>query len=579
MSNKLDQIQIPVPCPTDWEEMAGNDRVRYCAECKKNVYNLSKMTRHEAEALIATKRGDLCTRIVRNPDGTILTETLPAILPADGRRASPVAAALVTAIIGLSPNVVAHTSSVMHNPATGYALESKANRAIKDSQGATATVAGAVFDTSGALIHTATVRLINSNTGEERTFSTSEDGKYSFAQVEAGTYAVKADAAGFATAQLQDITVQQGEQCRVDVTMKPAFAVLGGAIATPVFTLRRLYDNSELVVVARASKSVRVNAEGEAKLMKTRLQVASTHKGAQGARTIDLYHWVYGEEDEIYSRGGNLLLFLRSRRDELRASKQGYELIDSQRGIKELPEADLQTYLQRIAELDSIMSKETPDREEIVEWLVRCAEHPATRWDGVYDLELNAETLAEDEIDTNTEETEETEEAEEPIAESESEPAEEVVEEEATEAEPEDEDPSEELFARLLTAAQKERLSQALFNVQTITEVDIQLIELVRRWDDGRLIPFLLSHLRQMEANPPRVAEQIIGPIANWLEDEEVIEAFDRYTKNVSYADEGEENDASEDVAGRKGGWAEARRNRGDMLREFITLVETKIKK
>ena len=273
-----------------------------------------------------------------------------------------------------------------------------------------------------------------------------------------------------------------------------------------------------------------------------------------------------------------MLLFLRSRRDELRASKQGYELIDSQRGIKELPEADLQTYLQRIDELAAITSKGEPDREEIVEWLVRCAEHPATRWDGVYDLQLNAETLAEDEIDTNTEETEE---AEEPIAESESEPAEKVVEEEATEAEPDDEDPSEELFARLLTAAQKEQLSQALFNTQTISDVDIQLIDLVRRWDDGRLIPFLLSQLRLMEANPPRVAEQIMGLIANWFEDEAVIEAYDRYTKNVSYVDEGEEveNDESEDVAASKTGWAEARRNRGDMLRAFITLVETKIKK
>jgi hypothetical protein len=134
--------------------------------------------------------------------------------------------------------------------------------------------------------------LINSSTGEERTFSTSEDGKYSFAHVEVGTYAVKADAAGFATAQLQDITVQQGEQCRGDVIMNLAFAVLGGDIATPVFTLRRLYDNSELVVVARASKSIRVNAEGEAKLMKSSLQISSTDKGAQGARTIDLYSGV-----------------------------------------------------------------------------------------------------------------------------------------------------------------------------------------------------------------------------------------------------------------------------------------------
>ncbi|HEX5734324.1 MAG TPA: carboxypeptidase-like regulatory domain-containing protein [Blastocatellia bacterium] len=578
MSNKLDQIQIPVPCAADWEEMAGNDRMRYCAGCKKNVYDLSKMTRIEAEALIATKRDGLCARIARNPDGTILTEALPAIMPADGRRASPVAAALVTAIIGLSPNVAAHTSSVMHNTAPGYALGAGVKSPKQDSQGATATVAGIVTDKNGDLLQVAIVRLINTSTGQERTTAITQDGRYSFAQVEVGTYSMKANASGFATVELHDITVQLGEQTRVDLAMGIMLEPVnqGGLVAMPVYPLRRLYDKSELVVVARPGKSVRIETKGEARLMKTLLQVSSTHKGAEGVRKIDLYHLVYGDNDEIYDRGGNLLLFLKRRQGEQKGSKQGYELIDSARGVKELPEADLQTYIQRIDELAAITSKGEPDRAEIVEWLLRCAEHPATRWDGVYDLEINANVLAEDETDISTEETEE---AEEPVAESDSEPAEEVVEEEDAESESDDEDPGKELFARLLTAAQKERLSQALFNVQTITESDIRLIDVVRYWDDGRLIPFLLSQLKQEEANPPRVADQIMNSIANWLEDAEVMGAYDRYTKNVSYVDEGEAIDESDDLDAGKVGWAEARRNRGDMVREFIKLVESKIKK
>jgi hypothetical protein len=214
---------------------------------------------------------------------------------------------------------------------------------------------------------------------------------------------------------------------------------------------------------------------------------------------------------------------------------------------------------------------------------VRCAEHPATKWDGVYDLELNAETLAEDEIDTNKEETEETEEADESIAESESESAEEVVEEEATEAEPEDEDPSEELFARLLTAAQKERLSQALFNVQTITEVDIQLIDLVRRWDDGRLAPFLLSQLRRMEADPPYEAQELIRFLTVLLEDEAVEEASRHFRENISYLDkradqEAEPGEEAEDTATLNAFNDAVRQNRSEMLRRFIAVVESKLK-
>ena len=37
----LDQIKIASPCSADWERMEGTDRVRFCAECKKNVFNLS----------------------------------------------------------------------------------------------------------------------------------------------------------------------------------------------------------------------------------------------------------------------------------------------------------------------------------------------------------------------------------------------------------------------------------------------------------------------------------------------------------------------------------------------------------
>jgi hypothetical protein len=46
----LDQIKIASPCSATWEQMVGNDRVRFCAECKKKVFNLSAMTRRDADS-------------------------------------------------------------------------------------------------------------------------------------------------------------------------------------------------------------------------------------------------------------------------------------------------------------------------------------------------------------------------------------------------------------------------------------------------------------------------------------------------------------------------------------------------
>jgi hypothetical protein len=57
--------------------MIGDERVRFCAHCAKNVYNLSALPRHEAEALLLEKEGKLCVRLYKRADGTVLTSDCP----------------------------------------------------------------------------------------------------------------------------------------------------------------------------------------------------------------------------------------------------------------------------------------------------------------------------------------------------------------------------------------------------------------------------------------------------------------------------------------------------------------------
>lgn len=60
--NLLDRVRIGTPCQTDWEAMRGDERVRFCGQCEKHVYNLSQMTCQQAEALIRKTNGKLCAR-------------------------------------------------------------------------------------------------------------------------------------------------------------------------------------------------------------------------------------------------------------------------------------------------------------------------------------------------------------------------------------------------------------------------------------------------------------------------------------------------------------------------------------
>ncbi|MGZ3438637.1 MAG: hypothetical protein ACXVDD_03950, partial [Polyangia bacterium] len=69
----LESLRIATPCSADWDEMAGDERVRFCGKCEKNVYNLSAMTREAGEALVREKEGRMCVRMYQRADGTVLT--------------------------------------------------------------------------------------------------------------------------------------------------------------------------------------------------------------------------------------------------------------------------------------------------------------------------------------------------------------------------------------------------------------------------------------------------------------------------------------------------------------------------
>jgi hypothetical protein len=73
----LEEIRIAEPCNADWERMAGDERVRFCDGCRKNVYNLSAMNRTEAEDLVREMEGRLCVRFYQRRDGTVLTDNCP----------------------------------------------------------------------------------------------------------------------------------------------------------------------------------------------------------------------------------------------------------------------------------------------------------------------------------------------------------------------------------------------------------------------------------------------------------------------------------------------------------------------
>jgi len=70
----LEVLDVAEPCTQDWNAMTGDEKRRFCGECRLHVHDLSAMTRNEANDLLGGAEGRVCVRFYRRPDGRVLTQ-------------------------------------------------------------------------------------------------------------------------------------------------------------------------------------------------------------------------------------------------------------------------------------------------------------------------------------------------------------------------------------------------------------------------------------------------------------------------------------------------------------------------
>ena len=361
------------------------------------------------------------------------------------------------------------------------------------------------------------------------------------------------------------------------IIIAASFAATRIALACPEAPpqpLRTLYTKSDRIVVARAGESAVVQVEVQdtfkISLVCTTLHVSSTIKGEGEEPIIYVYHWIWGEDEDIagvFKEGDNLLVFL-DRREE----GHGYQVDNQRYGVKKLSDAELKVYLQRIDELASIMQQEKPDKARIVEWLVRCAEEPVTRWEGVVELSMSNDVMLEqEERKTAVADTSEAADNVSPPDAAEGEASEQTVEvyRPGYQVDPD--------FARLLTDEQKTRLGTALVGAQEFSFTEFMLLQMVKGWNDARLVPFLLAQLRKPTGDSSYFTEEMVKIVAQTLDNEAVNDLAERYCSG----DETDESAADESVSEEEEGSSvqqsradAAARKQSELLESFIALAE-----
>ena len=171
-----------------------------------------------------------------------------------------------------------------------------------------------------------------------------------------------------------------------------------------------------------------------------------------------------------YVLGTHVLAFLD------RTKEGGYSTHALTYGAKELDEAAMKTYLVRVKEQLAILAieDESARRQAQVEWLVKCCEDAATRWEGAFDLAPRGDPMAGDFEDRIT-----------------------VLDDGSAFSMPEARHPLDAGFARELSKAQRERLRDAWYSSKRFGRGEMCLDELFLPERDAKALEWLVARLRE----------------------------------------------------------------------------------
>jgi hypothetical protein len=390
--------------------MEGEGGRRFCADCRREVLDFARMTPREILAHLEASRGRLCARLTRREGRLAVAERQGEPIPQSTVPPRPRLSAVAATLVGAWLGAVAAEGHAAAAPGGLHSSRDEADRA--DAPGRVATPApraalhGAVTTDDGKPLPGTAVVARSALDGSEWRAVARADGSFRFAALPAGLYDLEGRLAGYALALARSITLQRGEETRVDLTAVASVdTVTVGALVATAEPLRRLFEGSELVVTATAGPSVVVASDGDLVELVTELRIESRLEGAAPAPVIAYRHSEYLSEDTVGdwrpdpARGARVLAFLAAADDAAGWRGRTFESADRVRGVKTLGDAERAAYVERIGAL-ARMERDAERRGELdpadlVEWLVATAEEPATRGEVTGELRLAANAVRE----------------------------------------------------------------------------------------------------------------------------------------------------------------------------------------
>lgn len=219
---QLSNIRIASPCSQKWEEMVGDERKRFCAQCQLPVYNFAAMTQVEVESLLMKAEGRVCGRIFQRTDGTILTQDCPVGLRAVRRRVGRMVTAAFSTILGLFTSQTAFAQQ----PPNEAKVSIQRNLRRYDQ----AAMQGTVYDLMRAVIAGAEVAATHQQTRKSFITKSDENGRFRFPDLPASQYELLVHSPGFIHFTITELQLTDEDAITLDTTLKVGGEVMGDII-------------------------------------------------------------------------------------------------------------------------------------------------------------------------------------------------------------------------------------------------------------------------------------------------------------------------------------------------------------
>lgn len=308
----LKNLTIPEPCSADWNSMTGNEQVRFCEHCELSVHYLSRLTRNQAQRLVARSNGRLCIRYDQDSSGRPVLAPVRQKLHLISRRASRIAAGAFTATLSVSSAIAQQRTVSCPSGSCAPTVSQPSAR-----WGLGGSIIGTITDPAGAVIPGASVVIWSGDASSPLYTSSDFNGQFRIDSLEAGSYRLRIEAPGFAPVDESGVYVQANGESRFDRSLRVA-AIEASVEINSEGTERFVSMGGAMAYIAPEHPFVKAAQEDDLETLTSLISGIDVNLRDNRSRTTALEHAVRNANREMVQ----LLLSHGAKPDERDASGQ-----------------------------------------------------------------------------------------------------------------------------------------------------------------------------------------------------------------------------------------------------------------